>query len=160
MAEQRKRGAAAPAPSRERPRATAPARPGRPTYPDAWAVLREPRWRQLVRSAVRAAAAGGAVALSTAASGCAEPPVCTADRMGELSAHGGQAAQAALDLRVASAVEQLGVGAGLVPHPASFMMAGEMPAPMPTLVPTPPAGGDVDPGPEEPAGAPDDPAQL
>ncbi len=105
-------------------------------YPQARDVLASPGLLERVRAGMRlAATAGGALALTALSSGCAEPPQCSADRMGEVSAHGQTAASRLFGLEFNAAFEELGTGLGIVPHPATPMIAGAMPMPGPYLGP-------------------------
>ena len=76
----------------------------------------------LVRRALALAAAAG---LATAAAGCS-PPECQATRLGEVKSHGSSAIDDALDLEARAALDELGIGLGIVPH-ASMPLAGAMP---------------------------------
>ena len=140
MTEARKKGTRAARSCRGAPRATKPtASRGAAGYPSAFVVLATPDLAALVGRALRAAGIGGAVALGAWTTGCAEPPQCAPDRMGELTAHAGPALEEALRLEPGAAAEQLGLGIGLTTHPRPSPLAiplgGVVAEPMPTRPP-------------------------
>ncbi len=115
------------------PVALAPASPRVTTYPRLADLLREPALASLLRCAMLGGAALSAVAMS----GC-ESPVCEPTRIGELSAHTGQAASLLARLALTDSATEFGVGLGIVPH-SSVSVAGDMVAVMPTPLPSAPA---------------------
>jgi len=114
------------------PAPTAKAEVGYPSLGDA---LRSPELVHVVRAAVRAAACVGLLGAAGAASGC-QPPECQASRWGEVKVHGSSAVTDVGRLDVGYALDELGVGLGISPHPSGPAIAGEM---MPVM-PTPPVG--------------------
>ncbi len=123
-----------PAPAKTRSLTSGPERVA--SYPTAMDVVSRPDLAALVRRALRVAAASGLVLLGAAGSGCADP-VCAASSTDELVTHGKSAVRDVGSLEVKAAVEELGIGLGIMPHPAGMMIAGEMPAVMPTPMPPP-----------------------
>ena len=103
-------------------------------YPRLAELLGEPALASVLRGAVLGGAALSAVALS----GC-EPPECQPTRLGEISSHGSQGFSLLARFEPRSSATEFAVGFGLTPHPASYMMAGEMTAVMPTPLPVTPA---------------------
>jgi len=142
---------------RKRPKASAarpaPPAPVAPCAPRgrAYPLLRELLAEPALASALRGATLGGAALAALALGGC-EPPACQPTRLGELGAHGGEALSLLTRLAPRDGANELGVGLGLLPHPASYMMAGEIapvrPTPLPSAPPppSPPAGGPRLPG--------------
>lgn len=144
MSVRKKRGASAPEPARDNPRAISPeperaSSPEAKSYPSAWQALSSEACRALVDAAVRVAAGAGIVALGSQLAGCAEP-TCTSSRFEELRVHGESAYDSVVhygDFQMATA--ELGYATGVVDHPPfhTGMMAGAMIMPAPTL-PAPP----------------------
>ena len=111
------------------------------SYPRLADLLREPALAGVLRSAVLGGAALSALALS----GC-EPPSCQPTRLGEVTSHGGQAVTDLTEFELKAGVEQLELGFGLSPHPAStpYMLGGAVAPTLPTVPiappPAPPSG--------------------
>jgi hypothetical protein len=116
-------------------RSVANARRAEVGYPSAYEVLARPELVARVRASLRGVAALGLV---IAGAGCAEP-TCTDSALGELRVHGGEALSDVVHLEIGAAVDQIGVGTGITPHPVPVMMGGAVAIPSPYL-PPPPGG--------------------
>jgi hypothetical protein len=98
-------------------------------YPSVREVLARPDLLGAVRRAVGIATAAG-IALA----GCADP-VCGTSSLDELRIHGGASLDRLADGELAAAADELAVGSGVQIHPTphTYMTAGVMIAPSPTL---------------------------
>jgi hypothetical protein len=98
-------------------------------YPSVREVLARPDLLRSVRRAVGIATAAG-IALA----GCADP-VCGSSAADELRIHAGASLERLVDGEVGAAVDELAVGTGaqIHPTPTTYMTAGVMIAPSPTL---------------------------
>jgi hypothetical protein len=107
------------------------------SYPTVREVLERADMRGLVASALRAAAASGVVFLGVAASGCADP-VCASSSLDEARVHSEAAARNLVGLELRASFDEAKIGLGIVPHPVTPLVAGEMPAVMPSTPYVPP----------------------